>query len=141
MKRVVNNNDPRIVLVVNDAYVNGDFLECDAGWDSFSLWADEWKLEDYPGVVVEIESAESYRSGREFRVTTFCSAELMASMVESEDARLTVWEQLKGALVEELRRFSKGRGAQISSRPSTNNHSPDFALARSDFGGQNRQEK
>ena len=133
MKRVVNNDDPRIVLVVKDAYVNGDFLECDAGWDSFSLWADEWKIEDYPGVVVEIESVKAYRSGREFRVTMFCSAELMASMVESEDARLTVWGQLKGALLEELRRFSKGEGAQISPRLSTDNHSPNLTRTKSDF--------
>ena len=126
MKRVVNNDNPRNVIVVNDAYVNGGLIECDAGTDSFSLGADEWKIEDYPGVVVEIESAEAYRSGRVFRMTTFCRAELMASMVESEDVRLTVWEQLKGALVEELRRFSKGEGAQISPLPRPDNHAPNF---------------
>lgn len=117
MKRVVNNVDPRNVIVVNDAYINGGLIECDAGTDSFSLWADEWKIEDYPGVVVKIESVEAYRSRRVFRMTTFCSAELMAYMVESEDARLTVWEQLKGALVEELRRFSKGEGGSNLSAP------------------------
>ena len=46
MKRIVNRKYPDNVIIVRDAYVNGNRIVCDAGTDYFDLWLDCWAVED-----------------------------------------------------------------------------------------------
>lgn len=46
MKKLVNKADPDNVIIVKDAYVNGDRIVCDAGTDDFDLWRKAWAIED-----------------------------------------------------------------------------------------------
>lgn len=46
MKKLVNRYSPKNVLIVDDAYINGRMIVCDAGTDMFDLWEDCWRIED-----------------------------------------------------------------------------------------------
>ena len=45
MKKVVNIQNPDIVLIVEDAWVNGSRIICEAGTDNFDLWRSCWSIE------------------------------------------------------------------------------------------------
>lgn len=49
MKKLINIADPKNVIIVNDAYINGDRIVCDTGTDNFDLWRRDWYIEDLPG--------------------------------------------------------------------------------------------
>lgn len=106
MKRLVNKDDPRNVLVVDHAYGSGlRSITCEAGFDSFDLWADQWTIEDLTMANLRIIPA-----GHNYRVTLECTEALLGYMAQGEDIRLTVYKQLKKALDAEVLRFSKGEG-------------------------------
>ena len=46
MKKLINLADPKIVLIVKDAYINGNLIVCNAEIDYFDLWRSCWSLED-----------------------------------------------------------------------------------------------
>lgn len=46
MKKLTNKANPDNYIIVNDAYVNGDIIVCDAGTDNFYLWRMAWTIED-----------------------------------------------------------------------------------------------
>lgn len=108
MKKLVNKDDPRCVLVVNYAYVNGRRILCDAGKDNFDLWAEDWRIENYPAAEVEIVEA----APQVFHVSLGCTKELMDYMAKDKDTRLAVYEQLRRTLDAEVLRVSRGEGGQ-----------------------------
>lgn len=48
MKRITNINDPNNVIIVSDAYINGDRIVCITEEEEFDLWRNCWKLEGLP---------------------------------------------------------------------------------------------
>lgn len=53
MKRITNLNNPNNVIIVSDAYINGDRIVCITEEEEFDLWRNCWKLEDLPEQPVE----------------------------------------------------------------------------------------
>ena len=52
MKRLTNLIEPTNVIIVSDAYINGDRIVCRSGNDDFDLWAKDWMIDDISGVAV-----------------------------------------------------------------------------------------
>ena len=52
MKRLTNLIEPTNVIIVSDAYINGDRIVCRSGRDDFDLWTRSWMIEDISGVAV-----------------------------------------------------------------------------------------
>ena len=46
MKKLVNKQNADNVIYVENAYVNGSLLVCEAGMDIFELWRNCWEMED-----------------------------------------------------------------------------------------------
>ena len=48
MKKLINIANPENVIIVQDAYINGDYIVCDSGTDNFDLWRANWSINDLP---------------------------------------------------------------------------------------------
>lgn len=51
MKKLINIANPENVIIVQDAYINGDRIVCNAGSDDFDLWRSKWSISDMPPMI------------------------------------------------------------------------------------------